>query len=552
MAQRFPSSLPFDPSALEIGFQREWAVVESLIQGLPESWRVFHGIPWIAPFHQRMQPGEWDVVVLSPSGHVLILEVKSGAVSVGAKELSKRYGSKTKSVTHQLNLQRHALLNKLRRAGLPVLVDQALVLTDAYLASETANVVPARVVDASRLPYLVEEVESWLKAAPEHPELVEQVTALLLDELHLLPDPRVMADRLREATIALQSGLAQTFAQVRLPAGGVLAIDAAAGSGKTLLASHWLRQSKARGERWAYLCFNRPLADAMQAAHPEAMVMNLHDLAFRLWRKLNPTQSVDFTNPQSYEQILSALAEDSSWGQRLDGVILDEAMDWKLEWYAAFTQGLGAHTRQVILLDEDQAAHPHMLNEQSAWWRQLPQAITLSVQENFRTPRAIVKVINQLGLTSRTLIPRSLFEGHVPAFVTYPDGDQAAMLEGCAAQVKHWLEEGVPPQDMAVLTFSSLKSSALLKEENLAGLTLRRPDGYEQGRPKRTDGVLLADTVLRFKGQSVPCVLITEVDWETLDAASLRKLYIALSRAEWQAAVVLSERASRDLTSRLI
>lgn len=57
--------------------------------------------------------------------------------------------------------------------------------------------------------------------------------------------------------------------------------------------------------------------------------------------------------------------------------------------------------------------------------------------------------------------------------------------------------------------------------------------------------------MLRFKGQSAPCVLVTEVDWAELDTASLRKLYIALSRAEWQAAVVLSERASRDLIARL-
>jgi len=60
----------------------------------------------------------------------------------------------------------------------------------------------------------------------------------------------------------------------------------------------------------------------------------------------------------------------------------------------------------------------------------------------------------------------------------------------------------------------------------------------------------LIETVYRFKGQAAPCVILTEVDFETLDDISRRKLFVGMTRASMKLIVVLSARAAASLLAR--
>ena len=55
----------------------------------------------------------------------------------------------------------------------------------------------------------------------------------------------------------------------------------------------------------------------------------------------------------------------------------------------------------------------------------------------------------------------------------------------------------------------------------------------------------------RFKGQSAPCVIVTEIDFEALDELALRKLFVGATRATMKLMLVLSERAAALLLGRL-
>ncbi|NDF50418.1 MAG: hypothetical protein EB116_10100 [Betaproteobacteria bacterium] len=55
----------------------------------------------------------------------------------------------------------------------------------------------------------------------------------------------------------------------------------------------------------------------------------------------------------------------------------------------------------------------------------------------------------------------------------------------------------------------------------------------------------------RFKGQAADAVVITEVDFESLDARSKRLLFVGLSRARLQTKLVVSERACDLLLNQL-
>jgi len=59
------------------------------------------------------------------------------------------------------------------------------------------------------------------------------------------------------------------------------------------------------------------------------------------------------------------------------------------------------------------------------------------------------------------------------------------------------------------------------------------------------------DSLHRFKGQSMPVVVITEVDFAELNPREKRKLLVGLTRALLRVELVLSERAANILQTKL-
>ena len=97
-----------------------------------------------------------------------------------------------------------------------------------------------------------------------------------------------------------------------------------------------------------------------------------------------------------------------------------------------------------------------------------------------------------------------------------------------------------------LLTFAGRDHSKLLALDALGPHALRRFDGtYDLfGNPVYTDGEVLAETIYRFKGQSAPCVVFAEIDFETFDEKSVRKLFVGATRATTKLMLVMSERAA--------
>jgi superfamily I DNA and RNA helicase len=114
------------------------------------------------------------------------------------------------------------------------------------------------------------------------------------------------------------------------------------------------------------------------------------------------------------------------------------------------------------------------------------------------------------------------------------------------------LRAGFRKQDIALVTFSGRERSKLMPFDALGAHRLRSFTGrYDLfGAPQFSDGDLLIETVYRFKGQAAPCVILTEVDFDTLDDLARRKLFVGMTRASMKLIVVLSERAARALLAR--
>jgi superfamily I DNA and RNA helicase len=111
------------------------------------------------------------------------------------------------------------------------------------------------------------------------------------------------------------------------------------------------------------------------------------------------------------------------------------------------------------------------------------------------------------------------------------------------------LQSGCRIGDTVLVTYSGRERWLLRGFDQLGAHRLRSWQGrYDLfGRPEFSDGDLLIETVYRFKGQSAPCVILTEVDFEAFDDLARRNLFVGFTRASMKLMVVLSERAAQQL-----
>ena len=64
--------------------------LQQLQQGLPDSFDACHSVQWSSLHDHNQRFGEIDLVVLSPQGNLVLLEVKAGDVSIDEHALERR------------------------------------------------------------------------------------------------------------------------------------------------------------------------------------------------------------------------------------------------------------------------------------------------------------------------------------------------------------------------------------------------------------------------------------------------------------------------------
>ncbi len=103
---------------LGAGDYRERDVLRLLGAGLPDTFDVFHNLPWSSVHQGNQQFGEIDLVVISPAGHILLIEVKAGSIHEGSSALTKTYGGSggSKDIGNQVRRQ-HSILKTRKKDG---------------------------------------------------------------------------------------------------------------------------------------------------------------------------------------------------------------------------------------------------------------------------------------------------------------------------------------------------------------------------------------------------------------------------------------------------
>lgn len=159
--------------------------------------------------------------------------------------------------------------------------------------------------------------------------------------------------------------------------------------------------------------------------------------------------------------------------------------------------------------------------------------------------------LNRLLAPGRPLEAASPIAGGDVEFLTYTDAE--SLVAATRRAVTRALQSGYRIGDTVLVTFGGRERSALHGFDQIGPHRFRSWQGrYDLfGRPEFSEGELLIETVYRFKGQSAPCVILTEVDFETFDELVQRKLFVGFTRASMKLIVVLSERAAQALLARV-
>ena len=540
---RIHPSFPLNSPA-HLGGYRERDILRILEVGLSDQFDVFHNIPWSTMQGQQQSFGEYDMVIVSPNGHLLILEIKAGDIIANDVGLSKNYSHQvSKDIGHQMRRLHASLLQRMDQSDLPsVHVGALLVVPDDHVKSELVAYPRERVVDIEQISQLCNIIRASFPAQSLPDDQRQRLLDFLANRFEVHPDVATHIGRIQQATTQLASGLATWVPRIT-HSDHLYQIEATAGSGKTQLALTLLRQAASQGLQARYVCFNRPLADHLaQLAPASCEVTTFHQLCRDHAEREGTT--LDFSDPQVFELISQQYLQGAAKRPaRLSLLILDESQDLDPAWVDALSQALLPEGKLYIMGDSQQ-----QLYEREPF--ALDNAVQIRCMDNFRSPQRVVHLINLLKLTPEPLLARSVYSGQMPNFYVWESGKSSALgqLNECLKQL--W-DSGYTPDQVAVISYRGILQSDTLRQARLGNQNTKRFTGQfdSAGNALWTDGKLLTESLYRFKGQSAPAVVLCEVDFETLTDRDKRKLFVGLTRAQMRVDLVLSERAAQALAS---
>ncbi|KVO68925.1 nuclease [Burkholderia ubonensis] len=535
--------------------ERERETLAALEHALPDSYTVYHGVHWTRAEQGFSVFGEAAFVVVSPAGRVLLIEQKAGFLRETPKGLVKVYLQTERNVPIQLARTQETLHRRLTAAlGAGVYGVEALLYCPDYTIRQAAiaGVPSERIVDATRKAQLAQVIQQILPADEPRVANAPKIHHFLADELALTPDTSALVGQAGTLVTRLSGGLASWARQLEFTPFRLRVIGTA-GSGKTQLAVQAMRDAIAAGRRVLYVCFNRPLTDYIaRIAPPGAKIANYHQLCD--WVARDGGYTPDFGAPDAFGRLEARFAETpvpERW--RFDVLIVDEGQDFHPSWASALERLLAPDGAWWWLEDPLQNLY---MREPVA----LPGWVSLKALTNYRSPRDLLDfvrdVVGRVEPLAAELRSGSPFDGSDLVVSAYGDANAspAALADACIDATKRAITQalslGFRKQDIAVLSYRGREGSALAALDQLGPHQVKRFTGkYDLfGNPEYHDGDVLLDSIYRFKGQSAPCVILTEIDFDTLDARAARKLFVGATRATMKLLLVASARAAAQLT----
>ena len=554
MAQIFPEDFHIENK--EFRFSSEIGTLLRLKSELPDQYSVFHGIHWTRIEEDAAIYGEIDFLVVNQYGKILAIEQKETKIERSKTgDLLAIYESANgrrseKSISSQVTRNIHSLRQEFsrRHSGKSIQIDHLLYLPTATITGPLpSSLAIGRVVDQSESINLPEII---LKIFEDNPipsgDNVADALAIrdfLSEKAFITPQLGLLGRSAKVLTTRLAGGLSEWAERLEFSPFN-LWVQGTAGSGKTQLALKELKRAKSNNQTSMYLCFNRPLADAMKLVAPEPNnCMTFHELASLLSKQKG--HEVDFEKNNAFQDLENFLLKNiADLVGQLDVLVVDEGQDFERQWGESLVTMVKEGGRIIWLEDPSQDLYKRWDTNWTGW-------VKLTSPINYRSPQRLVNLMNALQLTSDPLESGNGFAGMIPEIYTYEVG---SVNEATECAVLDLLKEGYAPESIAVLSFRGMANSTLLSGDvkTLADLKIKKFVGYDsKGSAIWSDGQLFVDTLFRFKGQCADAVILTEIDFDEWTDDIKKRLFVGLSRARLMASMVVTERAGELLDQKL-
>ncbi|MBN8595974.1 MAG: AAA family ATPase [Anaerolineae bacterium] len=510
---------------------------------LPEPFTVLHAVKWFARTLGTV--GEIDFLIAHPDHGVLILEVKGGLVQIeNGRWFSGRY--EIKDPCAQAERNRRALHDWLaddpRTRGLPFALFPAVALPDSRVEGHIRPDCPQDIfIDLTHLPALEQRLlaifDYWHAHADARnarmggAKAVEALISLLVPTRRL--QPRI-SDLFAQENRQIEELTRQQFKILNiLRYQKRAAVIGGAGTGKTLLALEKAAQLAESGLKVLLVCFNTKLADWIKhrLPHPQVDVFTFHSLVGHMTTRARLPRPVirdwDVFNAQAPDLLLDATnilhAPDADPSLLYDAIIVDEGQDFEDTWWIGLLETLKSAETGIfyVFFDDNQRIFTQI--------SQIPmENPPLYLDENLRNTQHIHE---RLKPYSRDAEGQCIGPQGRPVEIL-PAADKAAARRELQ-RVLHRLvnEEGVPAEDIIILTPSSEKRSQWKADDQLGNFVLTWDLQTEMPMAARIS------TIYSYKGLESPVTILTEL--HNLHAEKRDQLlYVALSRARHHAIVI--------------
>jgi hypothetical protein len=557
MGRMLPRNCPGDtPSPAE---RRLFKRIET---ELSDEWTAMHSVG-IAR-HDRKPWAEADFVLIGPGG-VYVLEVKGGAVQRIDREWTTNGQHLKHSPIDQAAGAAAALYSDLARQ-IPrfrsTTVGHGVCFPDVQFAISGAEVEAALIYDATDSDegfdaYVKRLVSHWrdrltaMKGSPPRPlspKDVDEIVRLLAPDFDLVPSLRAETAGVVRDLVLLTDEQVRHFRSFE--ENPRVVVRGGAGTGKTLLAAADAERLASQGATVLFICQSNALRDELRSRlhyHTGIDVLAFQELCGKLMR-LGGIDDADIpgTRSQEYFEVLRPTAAMEGWAAaddppQWDVLVVDEAQDLltgpaadllELVLQDGWTEG-----RWRLFLDPVQdlfgASHTDVADRISTTGFR----VRLTVNCRNSAPIARDTAIAIGGPFTDTLA----VEGPDPTWLVYSDEREHRKLVG--QQIREWLDRGLRPQDITILS-PVRRANSVLADGLPPGARCSLIDGPLLDRQSHAKAVQFS-TVAAFKGLESDAVLLLDApQLGRVDMAST--LYVGMTRARAVLSVLRDARYDED------
>jgi hypothetical protein len=481
---------------------------------------VFHHVPWqVRDVRSGARDGEADFIVADPNRGFLIVEVKGGSVYYDGA-LRQWYSGRypIDDPFEQATSCKYSLLSLLKEQSYwrnrYVRMAHAVAFPDVVVAQTKLRPDAPReiVLDSTQMHDLnrwVQHVfEYWngqeRRSDPPGAEGVRHLVNLISPTVHLRPLLGVtIAEEEQELVRATED---QFYIIDLLGHQRQLGVLGCAGSGKTLIAAEKARQLCAQGFRVLLTCFNRNLAEFLQASigdNQQLVIKHFHglcaDLAREagLWRRDSMPPSADFFAKKLPEQLVEA-ADVLNW--HVDAVIVDEGQDFREEWWLALRYLLNDPDNGIFYVFFDD--HQNLYGSEGVPLEVAPVVL----RKNCRNTRAIHQYVSTYYRSDHPTTAIGPAGRAVDVLTYQTESDLKRLLRKQIHRLVR--EEQVAAEDIVILTPRAPHRSALRQMGRLGEFSLTDTPGGS--------GEIYWTNIYQFKGLESPVVILVEIDAKAL------------------------------------